>query len=192
MADSSNGYDRASAEYLATRRRSNVGLETVRAWAGALPPGASVLDVGCGDGEPVSRALVAAGLSVYGVDASPSMAAAFRANFPHARVVCEPAERSALFAHTFAGAVAWGLLFLLPAEAQRAVIRNVAAALEPGGRFLFTAPEQVCTWDDLLTGLPSVSLGSATYRVICREAGLVPVAEYTDEGDNHYYDVARR
>lgn len=192
MGDASNGYDRVATEYRATRRRSNVGLDTVRAWAASLAPGASVLDIGCGDGEPVARALVAAGLSVYGVDASPAMVAAFRASFPHAPVVCEPAERSGLFARTFAGAVAWGLLFLLPAEAQRTVIRNVAAALEPGGRFLFTAPEPVCTWHDLLTGLPSASLGSAAYRAICREAGLVPVAEYTDEGDNYYYDVARR
>jgi len=191
VGDLSNRYDRVAAEYLANRHKSDVGMGIVRAWAGSLPSGAAVLDLGCGDGVPVSRALVAAGLSVYGVEASPTLAAAFRVNFPRARVACEPAERSALFGRTFAGAVAWGLLFLLPAEAQRTVVRNVAAALEPCGRFLFTAPAQVCTWDDLLTGLPSVSLGAATYHAICREAGLVPVAEYTDEGDNHYYDVAR-
>jgi SAM-dependent methyltransferase len=140
----------------------------VGAWAGSLPAGAAVLDLGCGDGVPVSRALVAAGLSVYGVEASSTLAAAFRVNFPPARVVCEPVERSAFFGRTFGGAVAWGLLFLLPAESQRTVIRNVAAALEPGGRFLFTAPAQFCTWDDRLTGLPSVSLGAATYHAVCR------------------------
>jgi hypothetical protein len=52
-------------------------------------------------------------------------------------------------------------------------------------------PAQACTWNDLTTGRPSRSLGAAAYRAILAEAGLVLLAEYDDEGDNHYYDAAR-
>jgi len=47
-----------------------------------LPDGANVLDLGCGTGVPITKTLIERGLHVYGIDASPSMLAAFRARFP--------------------------------------------------------------------------------------------------------------
>lgn len=41
-----------------------------------------------------------------------------------------------------AGVKAWGLLFLLTPGAQARVIEKVAVILNPGGRFLFTAPKE--------------------------------------------------
>ncbi len=67
------------------------------------------------------------------------------------------------------------------------MIRKVAAALVPGGRFLFTAPRQVCQWQDSLTGRPSCSLGSDVYRRMLETSGLLLVDETDDEGENHYY-----
>jgi 2-polyprenyl-3-methyl-5-hydroxy-6-metoxy-1,4-benzoquinol methylase len=52
------------------------------------PQGAIVLDLGCGSGVPISQAIADEGLTVYGVDASPSMIAAFRAWFPEAAAEC--------------------------------------------------------------------------------------------------------
>jgi SAM-dependent methyltransferase len=126
------------------------------------------------------------------VDASPTLAAAFARRFPQAQVACEPAEESSLFGMTFDGIVAIGLLFLLAPDVQLVVIDRVAAALRPGGRFLFTAPAHACTWSDLLTGRPSVSLGADAYRRALADAGLNLVAEHVDEGENHYYEAARR
>jgi hypothetical protein len=67
----------------------------------------------------------------------------------------------------------------------------VASALGPGGRFLFTAPPQVCTWDDLTTGRPSRSLGASAYRAELARAGLTVVGEEDDEGENHYYEAVK-
>jgi hypothetical protein len=64
--------------------------------------------------------------------------------------------------------------------------------LKPGARFLFTAPAQVCEWSDNSTGRLSRSLGMDTYRAVLADAHLALVAEYEDEGENHYYDAVKR
>lgn len=184
--DRSNGYEVLAAEFIA--RRSGIGAATVRSWAGGLPAGASVLDLGCGHGVPVSATLVDGGFAVCGIDASPSLLAAFRARFPQAEVACEAVEDSAFFGRTFDGIVAVGLVFLLPGPAQRRLIDRVARALKPGGRFLFTAPTERGAWKDVLTNRDTVSLGAEEYATLLSRAGLRIVGEYVDEGDNHYYD----
>lgn len=190
-SDSSGGYDALATEFM-LRRSPTIGVATVRDWARALPPGGAVLDLGCGHGVPISEALIQDGFEVYGVDASPWMAAAFRARFPQAHVACEAVEDSGFFDRTFDGVVAWGLLFLLAADAQVALLHRVASALRPGGRFLFTSPEQACTWTDTLTGRQSISLGNKVYGETLAAAGLELLAEYQDEGENHYYDARKR
>lgn len=190
-ADRSNGYEAVSADFMSRRTGSNIGVATLREWARALPAGAAVLDLGCGHGVPISQALVEDGFAVYGIDASPSMIAAFRARFPDAPAECGAVEDSEFFGRRFDAVVAWGLLFLLPADAQAKLIHRVAAALRPGGRFLFTAPHQACEWPDNLTGRKSVSLGSDVYRRIVEATGLPLDAEADDEGDNHYYFVRK-
>lgn len=189
--DRSNGYEALAAEFIARRDRSSIGAATVRRWAKSLPPNAAVLDLGCGSGEPISTALITAGIAVSGVDASPTLVAAFRRRFPQAEVACEAAEDSSYFGRSFDGVVAVGLIFLLSAEAQEKLIRRVARALKPGGRFLFTAPIQTYTWTDILTGRQSISLGEQKYKLSLSEAGLHEVGEYEDEGGSHYYDAAR-
>jgi SAM-dependent methyltransferase len=189
--DRSNGYEAAASEFMARRDASAIGVATVRAWARALGRGASILDLGCGHGVPISKALIDDGFVLYGVDASESLLAEFRRRFPHVPVACEPVEESRFFGQTFDGVLAWGLVFLLSADAQRDLIRRVARALDPGGRFLFTSPAQPCTWEDVLTGRLSLSLGAEGYRDALAHAGLVVSAEHLDEGENHYYDAAR-
>lgn len=187
--DRSNGWEAVARRLIA--ERSRIGASTVRSWSRALPPRALVLDLGCGAGEPVSETLIDEGCTVCGIDASPTLVEAFRRRFPLAQVACEPVEESHFFDRAYDGIVAVGLLFLLPPEVQRTVIRRAAAALKPGGHFLFSAPTQIATWTDVMTGRQSVSLGDEEYRRALAAAGLVIVAEYVDEGESHYYDAVR-
>lgn len=190
-ADKSHGYEAAAREFIAARSRSSIGAATVRDWARDLPGGGAVLDIGCGHGVPITQALLAVGLAVHGVDASPSMIAEFRRRFPHAAAQCCPVEESRFFERTFDGVVAWGLMFLLSPAAQTALIHKVAGVLTRGGRFLFTCPRQACEWPDNLTGETSVSLGAGQYHRIFEAAGLTLAGERDDEGENHYYLTLR-
>ena len=195
--DGSNGYEAVASIYVAGRGTRPVvgdaiGAATVRAWAQDFPPGATVLDLGSGPGEPSTRILQEAGLATYAVDASPAMVTAFRERFPGVPIEHNTVEASQFFDRSFDGVLAWGLLFLLKPEAQALVIRKVARALNPGGRFLFTAPAEPLEWFDAMTDRPSESLGAQTYARLLREADLTLVAEAQDEGENHYYFVERR
>jgi hypothetical protein len=113
--DRSNGYEEFAAVFLAGRGRGDpgIGVAVVRRWARTLPRGATVLDLGCGPGVPISRVLIEEGLAVYGVDASPTFAATFHKRFPNVPVACETVEDSPFFNRSFEGVLAWGLVFLL-------------------------------------------------------------------------------
>jgi ubiquinone/menaquinone biosynthesis C-methylase UbiE len=47
-----------------------------------LPAGASILDIGCGSGQPISRYLIEQGFAVVGVDSSPTLISLCRSRFP--------------------------------------------------------------------------------------------------------------
>jgi cyclopropane fatty-acyl-phospholipid synthase-like methyltransferase len=175
--------------FIARRGQNSLGIGVAAAaeWSRMLPGGATVLDLGCGTGVPISQALIDRGFNVCGVDAAPTMVAAFRARFRTSPVECAAAEDSDFFGRTFDGVVAWGLFFLLEAEVQRRLIAKVAAVLPRGGRFLFTAPSQSCSWADAMTGRSSISLGYEAYRNALEAESMSLIGTQRDEGENHYY-----
>ncbi|HIV77682.1 MAG TPA: class I SAM-dependent methyltransferase [Candidatus Sphingomonas excrementigallinarum] len=188
--DTSEGWDAVAKTFMAVR--SEVGANIVRRWAmDAFPPSTAILDLGCGSGMPIARALVDEGFSVWGIDASSSLLAAYRAHFPDMPALCEPVQGSELFGRRFAGVVAIGLIFLLAEPDQDRLLEKVAKVLEPGGRFLFSAPHQRCEWRDSLTGRVSRSLGASAYAERLQACGLVLADRLTDEGQNHYYDAVK-
>ena len=198
MTDRSNGYEQVAAEFLAGRgsartRSKGIGVKAVREWAQSLPRGATVIDLGCGPGFPITEVLVSEGLNVYAVDASPSFVEAFRRNLPGIPVACEAVEDSTFFNRTFDAVIAVGLIFLLAAEDQRRLIHRVAEILAPGGRLLFTscAGVEPLVWNDAMTGLESRSLGAVKYRSQLKAVGLSVIREYEDEGGNHYFDALK-
>jgi SAM-dependent methyltransferase len=189
--DKSRGYEAIAAHYIAGRgsnyKGRGIGAAEVAEWSRMLPEGASILDLGCGTGLPISQVLIERGFQVCGVDASPSMAAAFRANFPDVPVECAAAEESTFFGRTFDAVVSWGLFFLLEEATQRQLIAKVARALNPGGGFCFTSPRQICTWTDAMTDQLSISLGYEAYKNALEAEGLMLTGTLLSAGDNFYY-----
>lgn len=191
--DKSNGYEGIASDFLKYRGTAinGIGKSAVSKWALTFQPGSVILDVGCGTGIPVSRVLVDAGMIVYGIDASPTLANAFHENFPDLPIACEAAEESAFFGRQFDGIISIGLMFLLSGEAQIMLINKVSAALKPGGKFVFTATYIAHTWNDIMTGLLSISLGAGKYRELIAAAGLSIIDEFTDEGGNYYFSSVK-
>lgn len=192
MSDPSNGYERVAAEFLAGRGSAPptaIGTGRVRDWALTLRRGASVVDLGCGTGLPITKLLIDEGLEVFAIDAAPSMVAAFARNFPQTPIACESVLDSRFFGRSFEAAIAWGLIFLLQPDEQRMLVRRIAESLQPNGRLLFTATAEPASWNDIMTGLESRSLGATEYRRLLAARGVVVTSEYEDRGRNHYFDA---
>ncbi|GIV57897.1 MAG: putative methyltransferase [Rhodothermaceae bacterium] len=185
-------YDRIAAWYVETRD-PRVGLEEVRDLMRRLAPGATVLDLGCGDGIPISQELVRAGFDVVALDASPEMVARYRANLPNVPARCVRVQEASFAPESLDAVVAWGVLFHLPADEQVTAVGKVATWLRAGGWFLFTAGNEEGVREDTMNGVAFTytSLGIVGYRHALGRAGMHLVAHYHDAWDNAVY-LARK
>lgn len=103
-----------------------------------VPSGGTVLDVGCGMGEPMAAYVIGLGFTVTGGDASPAMIAMCRARFAaHEWLVGD--MRALAIGRPFDGVLAWDSLFHLQADDQRAMFARCAAHARPGAPLLFTS-----------------------------------------------------
>jgi trans-aconitate methyltransferase len=95
-------------------------------------PGERILDLGCGTGHLTSQ-IAARGADVTGLDASLSMVAQARQNYPKARFVLADA-RTFQFDEPFDAVFSNAALHWVPEAAP--VVASIARALKPGGRFV--------------------------------------------------------
>lgn len=121
-------YERYAAEW--DRDRNTASSWNDRCWierfASDLPLGATVLDLGCGPGEPIARYLAEHGFRLTGVDGSPSMIALSRKRLPdHEWIVGD--MRKADVRRRFDGILAWDSYFFLPPEDQARMFEVFAA-----------------------------------------------------------------
>ena len=144
-----------------------------QAFADALAPGASVLDIGCGSGVPVARFLLERGIAVTGIDSSPSLIAMCRSRFPAAEwQVCD--MRRLDLQRRFAGLIAWYSFFHLSPEDQRAMFPIFAAHAAPGALLTFTsgpiAGVSMGEWQG--EPLYHASLSQDEYRALLADSGF--------------------
>jgi len=130
-------YDSIAEDWHASRR-AFTAKRYVDVLAGRLEPGAGVLDLGCGTGEPVARYLVERGFRVVGVDESAAMLEVARRVLPGAELIC--ADMCALeLDEQFAAVGVWDSLFHVERGRHRSVFEKLAAWLSPGGLLLLSA-----------------------------------------------------
>ncbi len=102
-----------------------------------VPPTGTVLDIGCGMGEPIAAYLIARGRNVVGVDSSASLIELCRSRFPE----CEwhvLDMRELNDQRRFDGILAWDSFFHLRPDDQRAMFARFAAHALPGAPLMFT------------------------------------------------------
>jgi SAM-dependent methyltransferase len=119
-------YERHARAWDADRRNSGWND---RSWhdrfIAALPSGAMVLDLGCGSGAPVARHMVAGGLRVTGVDASPTLISLCRDQMEDQRWIVSD-MRSLSLNERFEGILAWDSFFHLNPDDQRSMFQIFA------------------------------------------------------------------
>ena len=112
-------YQRKASDWIESRARTRLiekrWLDRFRA---LLPPGATVLDIGCGAARPMAAYLIEAGHPVVGVDSSPAMIDACRRHFPAQEWIVGDMRTLAL-QRKFSGMLAWDSFFHLCYDDQR-------------------------------------------------------------------------
>jgi SAM-dependent methyltransferase len=130
------GYDRIAERYASWAAGIHDAARecATRLLLDALPPGAAVLELGCGNGLPTAKRLAKRFL-VTGVDISARQVALARRNVPGA--VFQQADMAALeFApESFDAVIAFYSLTHLPRQEHATLLATIARWLRPGGLF---------------------------------------------------------
>jgi len=103
-----------------------------------LPQGASVLDLGCGGGDPVARHMVAQGFHITGVDGSPTLISLAQSRMPDQEWIIGD-MRSLALGRRFDGILAWDSFFHLSYDDQRKMFGVFAAHAADGAMLMFNA-----------------------------------------------------
>lgn len=100
--------------------------------------GGTILDIGCGSGEPIARHLVERGYRLTGVDSSDSLVGLCRTRMPNHEWHVADMRRLDL-GKRFDALIAWDSFFHLTAADQRAMFPVFHAHAGPGAALMFTS-----------------------------------------------------
>ena len=127
------GYDRIAERHLAwgQETRSEERARYTALLLDGLPPGAEVLELGCGAGIPTTQAL-AERFRVTGVDISARQIELARQNAPQARLIRADITELDFPRGSFDGVAAFYSLIHVPCEEQAQLLPRVAQWLRPG------------------------------------------------------------
>jgi SAM-dependent methyltransferase len=149
---------------------------------GLLPPCPSVLDIGCGSGEPIARYLAERGCKVTGMDAAPEMIAICQDNLPQQSWGVAD-MRSLSLGRSFHGILAWDSFFHLCADDQRRMFSIFRSHAAPRAALMFTSGPGHGRAIGSFEGEPlyHASLDGADYRALLDENGFAVVAHMVED-----------
>jgi SAM-dependent methyltransferase len=186
------------ADWYRGDRSQSIGVRETLAAVALLPRGSRILDLGCGNGWPITEALVAGGYRVVGLDSSHGMLERFRRNLPHTPAVHADSRACPFIDGIFDAAVSWGMPFHLTPRDQASTFAAVSRVLKPGAPFLFTAAEisDIPADDPGITGtMNGVTFRYCAvrdYRALIGEHGFALESVYDDPGVSTYFSARKR
>jgi hypothetical protein len=179
-----SAYDRHGAAWAKLRGEQLVEAHWLNRFCSLLPPGGSVLDIGCGSGIPLARELLRRGFDVTGVDGSRTMIELFGRNLPGTPAHFTDMRRLELN-RRYAGLLAWDSFFHLSPGDQRAMIARFEAHSEPNAALMFTSGDTEGSAAGNLEGDPLYhgSLGPREYRALLHAAGFEVIQHIAEDPD---------
>lgn len=193
-------YDDRAQDWVADRGRSlgrgGAVLDEAAAlerFAAMLPPGGTVLDVGCGSGWPWGAALLERGFRVTGVDSSSRLIAHAADTLPTGDWIVGD-MRTLELGRTFDGLLIWYSLFHLTPEDQRTAMARILSHAAPKAALLMTAGwgeagVSVGEWRG--EPLYHASLAADSYEAMLDRAGF-SIEPWPDEAGLSRVRLARR
>jgi trans-aconitate methyltransferase len=132
-------YERNAYNYVSDRRGAGWDeSEWLDRFIALLPQHGTILDIGCGSGEPIARYLIERGFTVEGVDSSPTLISVCRERFPEQSWQVADMRTLAL-GRTFHGLLAWDSFFHLSHEDQRHMFSVFRQHAAPAAALMFTS-----------------------------------------------------
>ena len=130
-----DGYNAIAARYFRDRARNAPDLELLKDFAGRLPPGACVLDAGCGAGVPIAEFLSRSFL-IVGLDFAPAQVRLARQMVPlgeflQGDIVVLPFREA-----TFDGIVCTYAMIHVPREEHPRLVAEFRRTVKPSGLLL--------------------------------------------------------
>jgi SAM-dependent methyltransferase len=166
-------YEENAAAWDRQRGRELFEKPWIDRFTALLPRGGTVLDIGCGMGEPIARYLIGQGFAVTGVDSAPSLIAICRERFPEREWIVGD-MRSLALGRRFDGLLAWHSFFHLAQADQEAMFPRFVAHAAPGAALMFTsgpeAGETIGEWRG--EALFHASLAPSDYRSLLGANGF--------------------
>jgi len=147
-----------------------------------LPHGATILDLGCGAGEPIARHLAERGFRVTGIDASPTFISLCRSRMPEQEWMVAD-MRSISLGKCFDGILAWDSFFHLKPDDQRKMFAVFAQHASASALLMFnTGPvhgEAIGSYRG--DPLYHASLDAAEYRELLAVSGFEVLAHTVED-----------
>ena len=166
-------YQRHADDWDRERERSLFEKPWLDRLLALIPPGASILDIGCGSAEPIARYFIEKGCDVTGADSSPTLIGICKVRFPNLDWLVTDMRKLSLSRH-FDAILAWDSFFHLCPEDQRGmfpIFRRIAA---PRAALIFTSGssegEAIGVYKD--EPLYHGSLDGAEYRSLLNQNGF--------------------
>jgi SAM-dependent methyltransferase len=175
-------YQRHADHWDRTRGRDLFEKPWLDRFLALLRPGASILDIGCGSAEPISRYFVEKGYTLSGVDSSPALIDLCRARFPDQNWLVAD-MRTLSLSRRFEGMLAWDSFFHLCPEDQRQMFPIFRTHAASKAALMFTSGpshgEAIGTYqgEPLYHG----SLDEAEYRLLLDENGFDVVSHVVED-----------
>lgn len=177
-------YTRHAAAYDQQRGRKLMEARWLDRFLSLLPATPSVLDIGCGMGEPIARHLIERGCAVTGIDSSAPLIALCRERFPEHDWLAGDMRELAL-GRRFNGLIAWDSFFHLTPDDQRRMFPLFREHAAEGAALLFTSGPGHGEAIGSFEGEPLYhgSLDPAEYRALLAANGFAVLEHMVEDPD---------
>ncbi len=183
-------YQRYAIDWDRERGRSLFEKDWLDRFLALLPQQASLLDIGCGNCEPIARYLIERGCQVTGMDSSPALVGMCMDRFPDQEWIVADMRLLSLD-RRLDGILAWDSFFPLSPEAQRRMFPIFRRHARPQAALLFTSGHLHGEIISTFQGEPLYhgSLDEAEYRSLLHENGFEVVSHVVEDPDCGHHTV---
>ncbi|HKI21094.1 MAG TPA: class I SAM-dependent methyltransferase [Isosphaeraceae bacterium] len=177
-----NLYQQYAGDWDRERGRSLIEKAWLDRFLARLPPNPSILDIGCGSGEPIARYFIEKGCDVTGIDSSLCLIDMCKDRFPDRDWIATD-MRTLSLDRRFDGILAWDSFFHPCPEDQRRMFPIFRRHAGPNAALMFTSGPSHREAIGAYQGEPLYhgSLGEAEYRSLLDQNGFDVVSHVVED-----------